>query len=128
MATRRTKRQIRAEEETQKHAVEEVGVEVTSVEEPQEASAPKRTELVTHVVEYGLKKEGVPLLDGLEATEQEMIKGDTLYLTVPKADSHVDLVEWLFRTFSYVGPLNVGTNPKLTNNDARVREGFLCVK
>jgi hypothetical protein len=97
-------------------------------EEPQVEEAPVRTEPITVVIEYGLKEEGVPLMDGLKATEKEMIKGDTLYLTAPKFDNHVEVIEWLFGAFSYVGPLNVGTNPKLTNNDARTRTGYLCVK
>jgi hypothetical protein len=99
-----------------------------STKKQEEPQVEVRTQPITHVVEFGLREEETPLLDGLKATEQEMIEGDTLYLTVPKRRPFTDLVYWLLKTFSYVGPLNVGTNPKLKNNDARVREGFLCVK
>jgi hypothetical protein len=97
-------------------------------EEPKVEEAPKRTEPITHVVEYGLREEEAPLLDGLKATEAEMIKHDVLYLTVPKGSYLTNLTAWLLETFEYVGPLNVGTNPRLKSNDTRTRDGFLCVK
>jgi hypothetical protein len=92
----------------------------------QKQETPQRTEPTLFVIEHGLTSDELPILERLKALE--LIPGDTLYLTVPKYELHTDAIDWLSKTFQSVAPLNVGTNPKLTNHDARTRTGYLCVR
>jgi hypothetical protein len=92
----------------------------------QKQEAPQRTKPTLFVIEYGLTDNESPLQERLEALE--LIPGDTLYLTVHKYELHTDAIDWLHKTFQSVAPLNVGTNPKLTNHDARTRTGYVCVR
>ena len=82
------------------------------------------------VVEHCLSADADdPLLyERLEAALKDLRAKGVLYLTVPKPMAGDSLTSWLLARFSQVGPLNVGTNPKLTVNDPRTREGFMCVK
>jgi hypothetical protein len=134
MATRRTKRQIQAdmtaeaEGALQKRPAEEIQIERAAAAPEPPAEAPMRTEIVVSVVEHGLSTGEPPIQERLEKLVAHMVKGDVLYLTVPKGSDGVELVTWLQDHFARVGPLNVGTNPQLKNNNARTREGFLCIR
>ncbi len=67
----------------------------------------------------------------VQAARDELTAGSVLYTTLPRKtlqEHGMDVVSFLKDLFAEVGPLNVGTNPHLTNNDTRARGGFLCVR
>jgi hypothetical protein len=57
-----------------------------------------------------------------------LLPGDILYLTIPRPMAGNAITSWLLAHFARTGPLNVGTNPQLRNNDPRTRAGFMGVK
>ena len=64
----------------------------------------------------------------LDEAESRLVRGGVLYLTVPHWSDGEPVVRALRARFSRIGPLNVGSNPRLRNNDVRTRSGYLCVK
>jgi hypothetical protein len=52
-----------------------------------------------------------------------LLPGDILYLTTPCSMAGDAITSWLLAHFARIGPLNVGANPQLRNNDPRTREG-----
>ena len=67
----------------------------------------------------------------VQAACDELPSGGVLYTTLSKQalqEFGLDVVGFLKARFEQVGPLNVGTNPHLSNNDASVLGGFLCVR
>ncbi len=75
---------------------------------------------------------GVETWKGLvQAACDELPAGGVLYTTLSKKalqEYGLDAVGFLRERFAEVGPLNVGTNPHLSNNDASTLGGFLCVR
>jgi hypothetical protein len=70
----------------------------------------------------------LPLYERLEALVNTLLPGDILYLTIPRPMAGNAITSWLLAHFACIGPLNVGTNPQLRNNDPRTRAGFMGVK
>ncbi len=67
----------------------------------------------------------------VQAACDELPSGGVLYTTLSKQalqEFGLDAVGFLKERFAEVGPLNVGTNPHLSNNDASTLGGFLCVR
>jgi hypothetical protein len=68
-------------------------------------------------------------LDGvLEEAAASLAVGGVLYFTLPKHLDGAGIVEKLQSLFRRIGPLNVGTNPKIQDNDVRTRAGYACLK
>jgi tRNA G10 N-methylase Trm11 len=64
----------------------------------------------------------------LDEAERRLVAGGVLYLTVPSWLDGEPVVAALRARFSRIGPLNVGSNPRLQDNDVHTRSGYLCVK
>jgi hypothetical protein len=64
----------------------------------------------------------------LDEVGSRLVTGSVLYLTVPCWLDGEPVIAALRARFSRFGPLNVGSNPRLQNNDVRTRSGYLCVK
>ena len=105
-----------------------------TVAEPRSAEVPETVELVPDqavlrqvVVEWRPSQNGD--LDGvLEEAAASLVMGGVLYFTLPKHLDGAEIVEQLGSLFSRIGPLNVGTNPKIQDNDVRTRAGYACLK
>ena len=68
-------------------------------------------------------------LDGvLQEAAASLAVGSVLYFTLPKHLDGAGIVEKLQSLFRRIGPLNVGTNPKIQDNDVRRRAGYACLK
>ena len=79
------------------------------------------------VIEYnGQEKE--LLTQRLDEAQRRLVAGGVLYLTVPHWLDGEPVIAALRARFSRIGPLNVGSNPRLQNNDVRTRSGYLCIK
>jgi hypothetical protein len=104
----------------------EAVVEEEAPKRPRRRKRTPKSDLL--VIEHGLGSDETPLYERLEAALKDLKAKGMLYLTVPKQMAGDSLTSWLLARFSQVGPLNVGTNPKLTVNDPRTRGGFMCVK
>ena len=68
------------------------------------------------------------LYERLDEAERSLGAGGVLYLTVPRWLDGEPVVTALRARFSRIGPLNVGSNPRLKNNDVHTRSGYLCIK
>jgi hypothetical protein len=79
------------------------------------------------VVEHSGSEEEL-LFERLDEAVRRLVSGGVLYLTVPQLLDGESLVAALRARFSWIGPLNVGSNPRLRNNDVHTRSGYLCVK
>jgi hypothetical protein len=64
----------------------------------------------------------------LDEAGRRLVAGGVLYLTVPAWLDGEPVVAALRARFSRIGRLNVGSNPRLQNNDVHTRSGYLCVK
>jgi tRNA G10 N-methylase Trm11 len=64
----------------------------------------------------------------LDEAGRRLAVGGVLYLTVPAWLDGEPVVAALRARFSRIGPLNVGSNPRLQNNDVHTCSGYLCVK
>jgi hypothetical protein len=86
-----------------------------------------RAQITLTVLEHGLSPDELPLYERLEALVDTLLPGDILYLTIPRSMAGDSITSWLLAHFARIGPLNVGTNPQLRNNEPHTCEGFLCV-
>jgi hypothetical protein len=124
------KRQKKAEEAIQKRPVQEIEMEASTTPPAPSVKVPDDKSDLSHVtvLEHGLEPDEPLLYERLEALVDKISPGDILYLTVPRSMAGDTITSWLLAHFARIGPLNVGTNPQLRNNDPRMREGFMCVK
>jgi hypothetical protein len=103
-------------------------VEAVPEEVQEEVVAPPQREIV--VLEYYGPVED--LETEVKQAHQGVQPGGALYLTIPYAlarqAGYPQVTDMLMGLFSQVGSLNVGTNPKLENNNTHERVGFLCLK
>ncbi len=79
------------------------------------------------VIEYTGQEQEL-LTQRLDDAQRRLVAGGVLYLTVPHGLDGEPVVAALRARFSRIGPLNVGSNPRLQNNDVRTRSGYLCIK
>jgi hypothetical protein len=79
------------------------------------------------VIEYTGQEQEL-LTQRLDEAQRRLVAGGVLYLTVPYGLDGEPVVAALRTRFSRIGPLNVGSNPRLQNNDVRTRSGYLCIK
>jgi hypothetical protein len=94
---------------------------------PPSAKGVKPEERGPIVLEYS-GQEREPLYQCLDEAGRRLVAGGVLYLTVPHWLDGESVVAALRARFSRIGPLNVGSNPRLQNNDVHTRSGYLCVK
>jgi hypothetical protein len=68
-------------------------------------------------------------LDGvLQEAAEALAVGGVLYFTLPRHLDGAEIIAKLGSLFRRIGPLNVGTNPKIQDNDVRTRAGYACLK
>jgi hypothetical protein len=102
----------------------------TVVEEPvqEEVQEEPKEDLV--ILEYDGPSSD--LVDQVTYASHRLVPGGALYLTLPyglvRKKGPAAIVKFLKGLFTQVGPLNVGSNPRLANNDTTTRVGFLCLK
>ena len=88
--------------------------------------APEGVSLV--VVEWNPLEDGDDVDGKLQEAVEALGVGGALYFTLPRGLDGEEIVSKLRGLFSSIGPLNIGTNPKITNNDPRTRSGYVCLK
>ena len=95
------------------------------IEAPEPAQTPAE-ELI--VVEYQGDDEET-LYAQLDEAREKLADDGQIYLTVPKDALPADQVtRFITLNFRSQQPLNVATNPRLTDNDQRRLNGWICVK
>jgi hypothetical protein len=88
--------------------------------------APEGVSLV--VAEWNPLEDGDDVDGVLQEAVESLGVGGALYFTLPRGLDGEEIVGKLRTLFSSVGPLNIGTNPKITNNNPRTRSGYVCLK
>jgi hypothetical protein len=97
---------------------EKVEIEVLPDEAPEEGVS-----LV--VVEWNPLEDGDDVDGKLQEAVEALGVGGALHFTLPRQLDGEEIVGKLRTLFSSIGPLNIGTNPKITNNDPRTRSGYV---